>query len=52
MGKRNITISLSQARDWFNSGNKQLQALALQVFETYANDFFNSVSAYKVKKID
>lgn len=33
MEERNVTISLSQARDWFNSGNKQLQALALQVFD-------------------
>lgn len=33
MKERNITISLAQARDWFNSGNKQLQALALQVFD-------------------
>lgn len=33
MEKRNITISIAQARDWFNSGNKQLQELALQVFD-------------------
>lgn len=33
MEKRNITITLDQARDWFNSGNKQLQELALQVFD-------------------
>ena len=33
MKERNMTISLSQARDWFNSGNKQLQELALQVFD-------------------
>lgn len=33
MKERNITISLAQARDWFNSGNKQLQTLALQVFD-------------------
>lgn len=32
MKERNMTISLVQARDWFNSGNKQLQELALQVF--------------------
>lgn len=30
---------------------KELQVL-IASFETYANDFFNSVSAYKVKKID
>ena len=51
MEERNVTISLSQARNWFNSGNKQLQVL-IASFETYANDFFNSVLAYKVKKID
>lgn len=28
-----MTISLAQAREWFNSGNKQLQELALQVFD-------------------
>lgn len=32
MEERNMTISLVQAKDWFNSGNKQLQELALQVF--------------------
>lgn len=52
MEERNMAVSIAQTRDWFNSRNKQLQELALQVFETYANDFFNSVSAYKVKKID
>lgn len=33
MKERNMTISIAQARDWFNSGNKQLQELALQVFD-------------------
>ena len=33
MEKRNMTVSIAQARDWFNSGNKQLQELALQVFD-------------------
>ena len=28
-----MTVSIAQARDWFNSGNKQLQELALQVFD-------------------
>lgn len=28
-----MTVSIAQAREWFNSGNKQLQALALQVFD-------------------
>ena len=41
MKKKNMTISLSQAKDWFNSGNKQLQELALQVFDIdeLASDF-------------
>ena len=33
MEERNMTISLAQAKEWFNSGNKQLQELALQVFD-------------------
>ena len=33
MEERNMTVSIAQARDWFNSGNKQLQELALQVFD-------------------
>ena len=33
MEERKITISIAQARNWFNSGNKQLQELALQVFD-------------------
>lgn len=33
MKARNITISLAQAMEWFNSGNKQLQELALQAFD-------------------
>lgn len=41
MGKRNITITLDQAKEWFNSENKQLKELALQVFDIdeLANDF-------------
>lgn len=33
MKERNMTVSIAQAREWFNSGNKQLQELALQVFD-------------------
>lgn len=41
MEERNITISLAKAKDWFNSGNKQLRELALQVFDIdeLENDF-------------
>lgn len=41
MKERNMTISLAQARFWLNSGNKQLQELALQVFDIdeLASDF-------------
>ena len=33
MEERNMTVSIAQAREWCNSGNKQLQELALQVFD-------------------
>ena len=33
MEERNMTVSIAQAKEWFNSGNKQLQELALQVFD-------------------
>ena len=33
MKERNMTVSIAQARERFNSGNKQLQELALQVFD-------------------
>lgn len=33
MKERNMTVSIARAREWFNSGNKQLQELALQVFD-------------------
>ena len=33
MEERNMTISIFQARKWFNSGNHQFQELALQVFD-------------------
>lgn len=36
MEERNITISLVQAK---NSGNKQLQELALQVIDELTSDF-------------
>ena len=39
-----MTISLSQARDWSNSGNDQLQALALQVFDRETSDFSHIVT--------
>ena len=32
MEERNITISISQARNWFRSGNDELRELALQAF--------------------
>lgn len=46
MKERNMTITLDQARDWFNSGNYQLQALALQVFdrEELTSDFKHIVT--------
>ena len=46
MEKRNMTVSLARAREWFNSGNKQLQELALQVFDRkeLINDFRHIVT--------
>lgn len=46
MKERNMTVSIAQARDWFNSGNKQLQELALQVFDRkeLASDFRHIVT--------
>lgn len=46
MEERNVTVSIAQARDWFNSGNKQLQELALQVFDRkeLINDFRHIVT--------
>lgn len=44
MKERNITISLAQARDWFNSRNKQLQELALQVFDRKELNFRHIVT--------
>lgn len=32
MEKRSITVSIAQARDWFNSGNTTLKEIALQAF--------------------
>lgn len=48
MKERNMTISLAQARDWFNSGNKQLQELALQVFDIdELVDDFRGITTFK-----
>ena len=46
MEKRNMTVSIARAREWFNSGNKQLQELALQVFDRkeLINDFRHIVT--------
>lgn len=33
MKERNITITIDKARELFNSGNKQLQEIALQAFD-------------------
>ena len=46
MKERNMTVSIARARKWFNSGNKQLQELALQVFDRkeLINDFRHIVT--------
>ena len=33
MEKRNITITIEKAREWYNSGNEALKEAALQAFE-------------------
>lgn len=33
MEKRNITITIEKAREWYNSGNEALKEVALQAFE-------------------
>lgn len=38
MEERNITITLSKAREWFNSGDATLREIALQAFDV---DFKN-----------
>ena len=30
--KRNITVTLEKAREWYNSGNTSLKEIALQAF--------------------
>lgn len=32
MEKRNVTVTLDKAREWFNNGNEPLKEIALQVF--------------------
>ena len=32
MEKRNVTVTLDKAREWFNSGNESLKEIALQAF--------------------
>lgn len=32
MEKRNVTVTLDKAREWFNSGNASLKEIALQAF--------------------
>lgn len=33
MEKRNITITIEKAKEWYNSGNEALKEAALQAFE-------------------
>ena len=32
MKKRNVTVTLNKAKEWFNSGNATLKEIALQAF--------------------
>lgn len=48
MEKRNITVSLYKAREWYNSGNESLRELALQAFsENELNFDFRSIKSLK-----
>ena len=43
MEKRNVTVTLDKAREWFNSGNESLKEVALQAFnkDELARNFKN-----------
>lgn len=48
MEERNVTISLSQAREWFNSGNATLKEIALQAFNKDELTYnFKNITTFK-----
>lgn len=48
MEKRNITVTLDKAREWYNSGNGSLREIALQVFSENELKFdFKSITSFE-----
>lgn len=45
--KTKITITLDQAKSWFNSGNEQLRKLALQAFGDALENNFKDITTFK-----
>ena len=48
MKERNITVTLSKAREWFNSGNATLREIALQAFDKDELTYnFKNITTFK-----
>ena len=48
MKKRNITVTLNKAKEWFNSGNATLKEIALQAFDKDELTYnFKSITTFK-----
>lgn len=48
MEKRNVTVTLDKAREWYNSGNESLKEIALQAFNENELKFdFGSIKSLK-----
>ena len=48
MEKRNITVTLNKAKEWFNSGNEALKEIALQAFDKDELTYnFKNITTFK-----
>ena len=48
MEKRNITVTLNKAKEWFNSGNATLKEIALQAFDKNELTYnFKNITTFK-----
>lgn len=48
MEKRNITVTLNKAKEWFNSGNATLKEIALQAFDKDELTYnFKNITTFK-----
>ena len=48
MEKRNITVTLNKAKEWFNSGNATLKEIALQAFDKDELSYnFKNITTFK-----